>query len=201
MPKNTTTRKLDKETLQEIVLFVKDTIREEERSNASARHKRKIANTKILLRNFRSLRKHCENAVYDADTIDEGGGYTFADILELINGPTIANLKVESIRQSAVRTRIIVDHIEIMLDLFHAYCDNSPKEEDKRRYRVIQGLFLDDRPKTYIELAEEEYVGKSTIYNDVDIAVERLTALIFGIDGLDFLVRESSATGKSRESK
>jgi len=201
MPKKSTTKKLDSETLKEIVVFVKDTLREEEYTNASARHKRKLANTKTLLRNFRSLRKHCENAVYDADTIDEGGGYTFADILELINGPTIANLKVESIRQSAVRTRIIVDHIEIMLDLYRAYCDNSSKEEDKRRYRVIQGLFLSENPKTYVELAEEEYVGKSTIYNDVDVAVERLTALIFGIDGIDLLTRETSATGKRQESK
>jgi len=72
-----------------------------------------------------------------------------------------------------------------MIDLYRAYCEHSHKEEDARRYRVIYWLFLSDEHRTLEEIAEDEYVDKSTIYRDVDAALERLTALIFGIDGLN----------------
>jgi len=168
--------------LKEITNFVIDRLREEEATAAKTKHDKRKANTKLLLRKYRSLVDHCESAIYDTESIDQGGGYTLADILESFN--TDANLEIESIRQSAVRTRIIVDHIDMMIDLYKIYCDRSPKDEDSRRYRVIYWLYLADEPKTVSDLAKEEYLDKRTIYKDVDAAVERLTALLFGIDGL-----------------
>ena len=174
--------KLESAVLKEITNFVIDRLREEEASATKIRRDRRKACTKLLLRNYRSLVNHCESAIYDTESVDQGGGYTLADILESFNAD--ATLEIESIRQSAVRTRIIVDHIATMIDLYKIYCDRSPKDEDSRRYRVIYWMYLADEPRTVSELAEEEYLDKRTIYKDVDAAVERLTALIFGIDGL-----------------
>lgn len=177
--------KIDDAMMDMIVGEVMERLRKEESVANKARHGKIKANTKRLLRNYRALKDHCERSVYNADTIDEGDGYTFADIIDLINGGGGSSFKIESIRQSTVRTRIIIDHIDTMINLYKVYCDTSPKEEDTRRYRVIYWLYISEEPRTHAEIAEDEYVAKSTIYNDAEVAIERLTALIFGIDGLN----------------
>jgi len=181
--------KLDNDVLREITNIVIDRLREEEKAAAKARNDRRKANTKLLLRNYRSLVDHCESATYTASQVDTDDGYSLAEILELVNGNVSDRLKVESIRQSTIKTKIIIDHIDTMIDLYKTYCDRSPKEEDRRRYRVIYWLYLDHEPKTADELADEEYTEKRTIYRDISMAVEQLTAFIFGIDGINLLTK------------
>jgi len=179
--------KLEDAMLKQITHFVIDKLREEESAMAKSRYAKKKASTKLLMRNYRSLADHCESAIYDTESVDQGGGYTLADILDSLHAN--ANLEIESIRKSAVRTQIIMDHIDIMLEMYKTFCDRSPRFEDARRYRVIYYLYLSEEPRTHAELAEDEKVDKSTIYRDVDVAIERLTALIFGIDGLSQLFK------------
>ena len=35
------------------------------------------------------------------------------------------------------------------------------------------------------EVAEKQHVSKDTVYTDIRMATEKLTALIFGVDGLN----------------
>ena len=174
---------LESALLKTITNFVIDKYHEVASADAKSRYDKRKASTKLLLRNYRSLVEHCESAVYDTESIDQSGDYTLADILECLHSD--ANIEIESIRKSAVRTRIIIDHIDIMLDAYKLYCDRSARKEEERRYRVIYWLYLSDEPRTHVELAESEHVDKRTIYKDIDAAVERLTAMIFGIDGLN----------------
>ena len=185
MAKKAIEKKMSADMMKEITNFVIDRLREEETATAKAKFDRKKANTKLLLRSYRSLVDHCESSTYTASQVDVESGLSLAEILDFINENASDKLKVESIRQSAVRTKIIVDHIDTMIDLYRAYCDKSPKDEDRRRYRVIYWLYLDSEPKTATDLAEEEFTDKRTIYRDVNMAVEQLTALFFGVDGLN----------------
>lgn len=189
MSKKKEVKKLDPEMLKQITRFVIDRIREEESATAQLQRDKRRASTKLLLRNYRSLVDHCENASFTAAQVEVDDGLSLAEILEMINGKVSDRLKVESIRQSAVKTKIIINHIDTMLGLYKSCCERSPKEEDMRRYRVICGLYLDKERKTAVELAELEYTDKRTIYRDVSAAVEQLTSLFFGIDGLSLLVR------------
>ncbi|MCL2215418.1 MAG: hypothetical protein FWB91_00225 [Defluviitaleaceae bacterium] len=185
MSKKEKTIKLDDASMKTIVAAVMDEVRKKETADFKFRQKRLRANTKRLLNNYRALKDHCEMAIYNADTLEEDGGYTFAEIIDMINGSGGSSFRIESIRQSTVRTRIIIDHIDTMIGLYKSYCDASLKEEDARRYRVIFHLFISETARTHAEIAEDEYVTTSTIYRDVDAAAEHLTALIFGIDGLN----------------
>ena len=180
---------LDAGTLKAITDFAIEKYREVEFNAAQARYDKRKANTKLLLKHYRSLVEHCESATFTASQVDTDDGYSLAEILELINGNTSDRLKVESIRQSAIKTKIIIDHINTMINLYKSFCEQSPKDEDMRRYRVIYWLYLDEEPKTADELADEEYTEKRMIYRDVNIAVEQLTAFIFGIDGINLLVK------------
>ena len=93
-------------------------------------------------------------------------------------------LFVESIKESAARTATIVEHIETMLQIYHAYCATTGADDDLRRWRVINGLYIADRRQSVAELAEQEGVVERTVYKDIDAACEKIAALMFGIDGI-----------------
>ena len=180
-----TKNKLTPDMLKLIVNIVIDKLREEEDSESQKRYDRRRANTRILLRNYRSLTAHCDSAIYDAIQMNEDA--ELAEILSVMNGNTRESFRIESIRESVARTRLIIDHIDKMLDIYKTYCEKSSKIEDKRRYRVIYSLFISDITMTAEQIANDEHVELRTIYRDIEVAIERITALIFGIDGLYLL--------------
>ena len=188
MAKQATAKRLDAALVKEITNCVIDRLREEEKKAAITQQDKRRASTRLLLQNYRILVDHFESAVFTTSQVDVEEGLSLAEIIELIDGNSSDWLKVESIRQSAVKTKIIINHINTMLELYRTYCERSPKEEDIRRYRVIYWLYLDGDPKTVEEIAEEENTNKRTIYRDIHSAIEQLTALFFGIDGINKLV-------------
>ena len=92
---------------------------------------------------------------------------------------------VESIKTSAKRTAIMVQHIDKMLDVYRIYCSKL-SEKDKRRYKIIKALYISKTPMTIAEISKKFSVSKVTVYEDIKIAKERLSSLFFGIDGLRF---------------
>ena len=145
------------------------------------RSDRRLRNTKLLLRNFRMFKAHAANAVFDANQIDEDA----YDIIDLMSDRwQDSEIFVTSIKESVARTVVIVSHIETMLQLYEIFCERSGNPEELRRNKVIRGLYVDDPPLTVKDLANEHFVTTRTIYNDVDVACERIAALIFGIDGI-----------------
>ena len=71
-----------------------------------------------------------------------------------------------------------------MLEIYRKYCEQSNNAEDMRRLRVIDGLYINEPAQTEKQIAEAESVDIRTIYYDANIAVEKITFLLFGIDGL-----------------
>lgn len=149
--------------------------------DAQEKSDRRLRNVKLLLRNYRMLREHIENAVYEAE-VEENP----MDIMEDLMTNRDSTLIVDSIKRSVARTAVIVRHMDTMLGLYQTYCfSKSATPEDQRRWRVIDALYISDNVRSVPELARDENVVERTIYKDIDIASERIAALIFGIDGLD----------------
>lgn len=139
---------------------------------------RRLHNTKLLLERYRAFVIHSESAVYDASQIDDD--MDLDSLLDLMDcGHKVV---AESVQDSVARTRILVHHVNWMLDYFKYRCEHSSKPEDARRYRVIHQSYLveEDQQKTFQEIADEECVDVSTIYKDLRIAIQQLNALIFG---------------------
>lgn len=153
---------------------------EELKSTQKRKADKKLHNTKLLLRNYRMLEIHSENSVFRRAQMSESA----ADILESMMTMTSDELVVESIRKSATRTSIIVGHIKTMLEMFKICCERSSNELDLRRYDVIYGLYIAELKVTRKEIAEKWSVSVDTTYSDEKIAIERLSALLFGVDGL-----------------
>lgn len=138
---------------------------------------RRLHNMQLLLKNYRALKAGCENAVYQkTEHISEIMG----DIMDMDDSDSVI---VESIKRSAERTAIIISHIDVMLDMYYLYCTKQG-EKEMRKYDIIKALYIDDNKPSVKELADFFHVSKMTIHNDRRSAIEMLSTLMFGIDGL-----------------
>ncbi len=144
---------------------------------------KRLRNTKLLLKNFLELEAHSQNSVFELSKVNDGEIF---DILDMMTRDSSSlDMQVESIKTSVGRTQLIVEHVREMLRLYEISCERSKKPEDMRRYRIIKGLYLEENPKTIQEIADEEGIDISTAYKDLNAGIRRLTALIFGVDGLN----------------
>lgn len=144
---------------------------------------RRLRNTKLLLRNYRMFKAHAENAVYEAQDAIDNNAY---DIIDLMSDrwQDSEEVFVDSIKRSVERTVTIVAHVEAMLHLYEVYCMNSGNPEEVRRWDVVNRLYIVEPASSIRQLATFHGVTDRTIYRDVDIACERIAALMFGIDGI-----------------
>ena len=137
-------------------------------------------NTKLLLRNYRMLQINAENSVFGRSQMEESAADILDNMMNMYNDEVI----VESIKTSSTRTAIIVSHVKTMIRMYQICCEQSGNEIDKRRYDIIYGLYISDPKITRKELMDKWNISSDTTYTDEKIAIERLSALIFGVDGL-----------------
>lgn len=148
---------------------------------------RRYHNTKLLLQNYRHLNEHFKNAIFEIEQAEEYDE-TFYDIMECMNSRGYDDdIYVEGIKKSTIRTKIIMTHVNRMLDIYAVMCERSNREEDKRHYRILKALYLDDVPISAQAVAQQENIDKRTVYRDIDAATSCLTSLLYGADGLDKL--------------
>ena len=151
---------------------------EEERAG---RTDRRLRNTKLLLRNYHMLKDHAGQSVFCRTQMEESA----LDILESMMSMYDNEVIIESIKRSATRTAVIVSHIETMFRLYYSYCDNSATRElDMRRYNTVWDAYMADTPLSVSEIAKKQHISKDSVYMDIRVSIEKLTSLIFGVDGL-----------------
>lgn len=158
-----------------------DTLQKAHSKEEKAKRDRRLHNTGLLLRNYRTLKESCSNSVYEK-TVERRE--SAKDVIDEIMTMHDDKVIVDSIRRSAYRTSIMVEHIEKMLDVYRIYCSKY-SEREKRQYKVIKMMYISKQKSTVLEISKKFNVSKVTIYDDLKIAEERLSSLFFGIDGLN----------------
>ena len=159
-----------------------ESYKEEQKRSEKERSSRVKNNAKLLVTNYRRFKAMCSNATYDQGTVSDD---ELSEILELMQGyHRSRDFELSSIKDRVVRTKMIMDHVDSMLEIFKKQCESAIDPEESRRYRVIEGLYLLPEPKSIRDIAEEEAITTSTVYRDCDKAYKRLAILFFGIDGL-----------------
>lgn len=144
----------------------------------------KYHNTKLLLRNYRWLNTYYKNAIFSTESAQEADE-NFEDIMRSMGRPADEQIFVESIQKNYLATQIIMTHINKMLDCYKIMCERSNRADDKRHWRVLEGLYLADNYTTAEVIARQEQIDKRTVYRDIDICIADLTALFFGVGGID----------------
>jgi len=154
---------------------------EERKQLKKGRYDRRLRNTRLLLKNYRSFRNYAKNAVYKASQLKENA----VDILDGLDDYSFDDsLYIESIKKSQQRTLIILNHIDEMLRYYKIDCEQSGKDEELRRYRIIMAYYINDPKKSAEQIAEDEHIERRTLYKDINMALKPLSALIFGIDSM-----------------
>lgn len=158
------------------------TLKEERKKEYSNRSSRKLHNTKLLLINYHMLKEHAENSVFGRTQMEESALDVLESMMSLYDNEVI----IESIKRSATRTAVIVSHIETMFDFYDVYCKKSSNPEiEQRRHDVLWDKYMAEQPLTVGEIAKKQHLSRRSVYDDIQAATEKLSALIFGVDGLN----------------
>lgn len=154
---------------------------EGKKEQEKGRYKRRLHNTRLLMANYRNLKDHVSGAIFQGKRMKESA----LDILDNLDGYQLEdNYYIEAIKQTQQRTLIILAHIDEMLNLYRIACERSEKAEDMRRYNILYAAYVDPERKSAEEIAQQNGVEKRTYYKDLQKALQPLSALIFGIDGI-----------------
>lgn len=159
-----------------------ETLAKEKSKLIKDRYDKRLRNTRLLFKNYRNFKQHKLNAIYEISKSDENA----IDILDLMWDPNSkSETVVKSIKQSVMRTSIIMDHIDEMLEIYKSICISSNKPEEMRKYNSLFSMYISDKKLTAEKIAKNENVDVRTTYKDISSAIEKMSALIFGVDFLN----------------
>lgn len=159
-----------------------DTYRNERAAESGRSRDRRLHNTELLLRNYHMFELSYQNSVTSLSQVRSDD--SVQEILSLMDSRDCGDITVESITESVGKTATILAHINKMLDLYRVSCEQSDDDLDIRRYEVLMDRYIREPSLTIQEIADKQHINERSVYQDLKIAKERLSALIFGIDGV-----------------
>ena len=154
------------------------------------RRDRRLHNTQLLLKNYRMFKLHCTGAVYTDDKGDHDGSEEeeAIELLDMMMNQNRAAV-VESIRMSCRRTKIIIKHIDNVLDVYEVYCnkkaDTTEGRAARRGCQALRRFYTSDDEPTLEQIADELGVSSRQVYRDMSAAVAQVSIFLFGVDALD----------------
>lgn len=144
----------------------------------------KVRNSaKTLVQHYRKLKKMKDTSVYDPDTVTD---LTLAGIFDYILDECRKDeFELTSTKKNMLITGMLLNHVDTQLDNYRRECEQSKIPDVGRRYRVIEMMYLQEEPMKPDEVAEVENIEKTSVYRTLEKAYDDLTALFFGVEGLD----------------
>lgn len=190
MDKKSTTggkRKLSAETVNMITAIAAEyavkKYREEQEAKRESLKDKRYRNTKLLLKKYRQLSDYQANAVYStAQLLSDQAN----DVLSMLGVDNEDRYEVGRIRDSVVVTKVIMEHVDTMLECYRQKCDASGKPEVRRRWRIIRDMYISPEQKPVQDIADAEHISVSMAYQDISIACDELSSLFFGLDLSEF---------------
>lgn len=180
---------LSKETIRKISTVAAQVAvakyQEELTKNATAFKDKRLHNTKLLIRKYGMLRDYSNNAIYStAQMCSEEND----DIFAMLGMELGERHHVGSIRNNVIKTKVIMEHVDTMLGCYKGKCEGSSKPEIRRRWRILQRMYLDNETVPAQDIADQEHISLSMVYTDIDSACEDLSPLLFGLDWTAFMI-------------
>ena len=159
-------------------------IKEQERAE-SRKRRSLLYNTKKLLENYTKLKDYVENAVC---TVEEAAKVDDSFInTEVLIGFRImdSDRKLNSQIRGINAVKLMLAHIDRMLEVYRADCQTSSSEVKRRRWDIVRMLYLDrEEKKTTKQIAEYYNMELSGIQKEAKAARSDLTILFFGLDAM-----------------
>lgn len=172
-----------------------ETLKQQKKKEREERRDWRLRNTRLLLEHLQEFKQHSDQSIFDVRKVLESSQEDVAAYSQQISERQ--DVYVTSIMLSAGRTATLIEDTERMLNLYRMECEQG-SEEKQRRYRVLIACSI--QKKSYQQIMEEESISRSTVFRDIETAIEELSAMIFGADIFyDFCQTENM--GKTWESR
>jgi len=157
--------------------------RNEEKIKEKMTYDIKLKNTRLLLKNYRKFVSFCKQATVSEKELETA---TVEEILDKLYCSAYDEVTiVQSILASKKRTEIILTHIERIIRFYIFEADASKNDEKWRKAHVLNDLYVEGDYKPKIsDLSEKYHVGERQIHRDARSAIEEISVLMFGIDGI-----------------
>lgn len=159
-------------------------VKEQEYNKTTKRYDRRLRNTRLLLKHYRGLKAHNKIADNTSNRIYSDNAVDVLDDIEAIDDE---EQYVQSLSRTKIRTLIIVGHINKAMEYYEAICKSEGKVKE-RRFNMIKYMYMDpvkdDVIPTYEEVVEQFGLNIKTVGRDVRAAIEDLSILFFGVDGI-----------------
>ncbi len=157
-----------------------------EQNKAESKKRRSLLyNTKKLLENYTKLKDYIENAV---STLEETAEIDASQVnIEVLMGFRLmdSDKKLGSQIRGINAVKMMIAHIDRMLEVYKMDCMNSASEVKKRRWAIIEMMYLDrKKKKNTSEIADFYQMELSGIQKEAKMARSDLTILFFGLDAM-----------------
>lgn len=145
---------------------------------------RLLYNTKVLLENYRKLKRYMERASANLEDVIRSNypDYTI-QMLEIL-GLRVEDQKSYTIAKGVAATKILMDHTDRMLGEYKRECEASGNPVLQRRWDVISKMYLENEKKNTKQLAEMYCVDPRVIQDDAKQGREDIKIMLFGIEAL-----------------
>jgi hypothetical protein len=155
-----------------------ETYNKEKQKEKRRRADRRLRDTKRLMNNYREIKIHAGDAITALSEVEN-------EDFEFFHGMLSERVEVESIIRSKAKSAIMLTHIDAMLKAYKIICNGSNRAEDHRRYRILTAMSIEDPKPSVADIADMENIDVRTVYRDYDIACEKMSALLFGIEWIE----------------
>ena len=130
----------------------------------------RLRNTKLLLKHYQMLQKHCEEITEDLE-----------DYEEIVFDP--AELDLKALMKYKAKTKKMLDYFDASFGSYRDFC-KSKGYASARRCDVLYKLYISTDNFSKVKIAEFYNLDEKTIRMDEAKATEELSVFLFGIDSL-----------------
>ena len=138
---------------------------------------------KMLITHYRRFKRMENTSIYNADSVTNP---TLMEILGNILGEIRREeFTLTSVKKNKIVTGMLMNHVDVQLENYKKECEMADEPEVQRRYRIVEMMYLRDKPLKIDEVANIEGIDPSNVYRTLKRAYEDLAMLFFGVEALD----------------
>ena len=145
---------------------------------------RMLHNTKLLLENYTKFKAYIAQAVQslsDVEGMEDAAGNM--EIMRIF-GLREEDTRIQSVQRSVTTMTMLMAHVDRMLEVYKADCEGSTSPAVRRRWYVIERMYLQEKKMTSGQIAAELHLDPRGIREDARLARDDLKALLFGIEAI-----------------
>lgn len=161
---------IDETTQLEIEETVKRAIAEAVKDEKKQRRQQILYNTRILMESYIEMRKHIENAISEAEEMEDDAFQIFKS----------EDAHLESIRRSKLKTALMIANIDKAMQELD---EEQKKNGTSYKYEAFKMHYIDGIP--YEEIYDRMNCGKNTPARWSKEMIRKMSVKLFGIDGIE----------------